>query len=357
MNSAMRLAGVLGVGVAAALAGCAGQSRSADLRGSVPISQMPGARQPSTPWQPVGKAGAADAAAPTPIDVRRLPMFDADGAPVVWSRLIERLSAADVVLFGETHGHEVGLGAAAAMFEDLLAAAPGAALSMEFFGRDDQTHLDDYLSGVTDEGAFRRATGRSEGSYPEGHRAMVQAAKRAGRPVIGANAPRRYVRLARTEGFERLITLSERQRELFVIPRTLTEGRYRDEFLSMMGVMAGHGADQGGAEQSPEEQAAAEREAQEKAMSFFRSQNVWDATMAESIVRLVASGARPVVHVVGRFHSDFDGGLTQRVREALPSARIMTISMVDAALEGDALRDEDAGRADVVVYIGPGEAH
>jgi len=81
--------------------------------------------------------------------------------------------------------------------------------------------------------------------------------------------------------------------------------------------------------------------------SYFRAQQVWDATMAGSIVRASFRHDK-VVHVVGRFHSDFDGGLVQRVRARKPWAKVLTISLQPE--NSDRLREEDRGRADVIVY-------
>lgn len=306
-------------------------------------------------------------------------------ATIAWDELVRRAAASDVVLIGETHGHALGLAFAAALWEDVLKSGPSAgesggaaapALSLEFFERDEQAAIDDYLAGLTDEAAFRKATERTEGNYPPGHRAMVEAAKAAKRPVIAGNAPRRYVRLARTDGFDRLGALTSEQRRYFDPPASLTEGRYRDEFMRMMGGMEGHEGSKaqsekhkaqtqekkGEANAAPpaeeearlkaeaEAKAKAEAEAMAKKEGFFRSQNLWDATMAESIARGLASGWRPVVHVVGQFHTDYNGGLTERVKAARPGARVMTISVVDESSES--LREKDAGRADVVVYVG-----
>lgn len=332
--------------------GCAGRSEGGDLRASMPLSAIGESRQHVSPWQAREKISPQGPTEAEPVDPRALPMFDGHtGQPVVWSELVARAAASDIVLIGETHGQVSGLDAAACLFDDLLTTLPDITLAMEFFERDQQVAIDDYLSGVIDEETFRRMTGRTAGNYPDGHRRMVEAAKGAQRPVVGANAPRRYVRLARTDGFERLTALSESQRSLFVAPESLSEGTYREEFMKLMGAMEGHGAEgEADPAATPEEQEKAEK-ARAQALSFFRSQNVWDATMAESVLRLVAADARPVVLVAGRFHTDFEGGLTQRLRDALPSARILTLSFLDEAPHDQALREQDKGRAGVVVYV------
>ncbi len=250
-----------------------------------------------------------------------------------WEALVSTAAAADAVMIGETHGHPLGLAFAAALWEDVLARTDRAALSLEFIERDSQVHLDDYLGGLIDEEQFRKASGRSQGNYPDGHRTMVEAAKRAGRPVIASNAPRRYVRLARTSGYSRLETLTDEQRRLFVIPPEMPSGRYREEFFKLMSGM-------GDASHAGEGMIEA----------IFRSQSLWDATMADAVASSLAEGNRPVMHVIGRFHTDFEGGTVQLLRRARPGVRILTLSVIDST--GPSLADTDLGRADFVVYAG-----
>jgi uncharacterized iron-regulated protein len=268
-----------------------------------------------------------------PAEARELVMVDgADGSPVAWDELVDRARGVDVVFVGESHGHEQGLAAAAFLFEELLdddGLSP--ALAMEFFTRDEQVHVDDYLSGVTTEAKFVAALRRTRGRYPDGHRAMMRAAHKADAPVWAANAPRRYVTMARTKGFEPLRELGPRQAALFEVPEALTTGRYRERFVE---IMTEHGG-------SPSEAGVD---------SSFRSQNLWDATMADSVARALDEGGRPVVLVVGRFHVEFEGGTVQRLRAAAPDASVLTLAFLDENAE--ALREEDEGVADVVIYIG-----
>lgn len=267
-----------------------------------------------------------------------------DGAAASWEELVSAASGADVVLIGENHGHELGLAVAAALWRDVLERSPEAALALEFFERDEQAALDDYLTGLTDEPAFRAAARRTPSNYPPAHRDMVEAARHAGRPVIASNAPRRYVRAARLEGFERLAGLTAEQRRLFRIPDALPEGRYREEFERMMGAMAaGHGGDGGHGAADDAQRAMVE--------GLLRAQSVWDWSMAESIARALEGGSRPVVQVVGRFHVDFDGGLVQALRAMRPDARVLVLSVVDELPDGRG--EADRGRGAFIAYVGP----
>ena len=277
---------------------------------------------------------------------RQVPVFTTGGSKASWEDLVSAANSAEVVLIGENHGHALGLAAAAALWQDVLDRAPsspGPTLALEFFERDEQLALDDYLSGVTDEGGFVKAAGRTPGNYPPGHRDMVERAKAAARPVIAANAPRRYVRLARIEGFDRLRALSPEQQRLFRIPESPPEPPYRENFAKVMNLNAGLSP-----AQLADPAAAAGRERQLDAS--FRSQQTWDWTMGESVAR--ASGA-PVVLVVGRFHVDHNGGTLQAVRALRPGARVLTISFADREpAPGPSLHEDDRNRADFIVYVG-----
>lgn len=270
-------------------------------------------------------------------------VFGPQGERVAWGVLLETARQADVVVIGEMHGHPLGLAAGASLWDDLLAVEPGSALLLEFFERDHQVALDDYLAGITDEAGFREAARRTAGNYPTGHSQMVEASKAWGRPVYAANAPRRYVRKTSPEGYETLEALGSEQKRLFVVPDALIEGKYRDEFFDLMGG-SGHG-EEGEGGSMPEGMVE----------KMYRSQQLWDSTMADSVVRALGEGNRPAVLVVGRFHSDFDGGTVQYVERRRPGVSVCTISMV--ASDDATLAEEDLGRADFVVHVGPAPEH
>jgi len=257
-----------------------------------------------------------------------------DGGTSTWEEMLRACDAADVVFLGETHGHPLGLPFEREVWRDVLGRRPGAVLSMEFIDRGQQATLDDYLAGLTTREQYEARMWRSPKEFPPEHAEMVEIAKAAGRPVVGANAPRVYVRLARRSGFGALDTLTPEQRRLVRTPDVLAGGRYREDFERAMGSVAGGHVD------------PAEVDA------LFRSQQVWDWTMAESVARALERSEPPVVHVVGSFHVGFDGGLTQALRALRPGVRVVTIAIIDET--SAALRPQDVGMADFVVYVGPG---
>ena len=265
--------------------------------------------------------------------------------PVTIDRLARRCAEADVVLIGELHGHPVGLAFASHLWNATLERAPEAVLSLEFFERDQQVALDDYLGGISDEDAFRKAARRSEGNYPPGHRAMVERAKVGARPVVAANAPRRYARLARTSGLTRIDSMTPSQRRLVETPGVIPDSPYRQRFLDLMSGMGGHGGE------------LSEEESRSMAESFFRAQAVWDETMGQSVADATRLGA-PVVHVVGRFHVERPregGGLTQEIRDRLGADADILVIIIDDAPPGSPPEGwEELG--DVVVLVGPAKS-
>lgn len=266
---------------------------------------------------------------------RTLPLFNAQGTPAAWSDMLVSLSSADVILVGELHEVPRGQAFETALVEDLAKSSPNFCGALEFLERDDQVHLDDYLADVTTPVQFEKATNRTAGSYTSGHIALIEAAKAAGRPVSAANAPRRYVRLARLKGYDALRQLSPLQQAHFVIPPYLPapDNRYYNDFVTLM---AG----------KPEDRTS---ESLERATNMFRSQWMWDWTMADSVATLSRQGCKPIILFVGDFHTANTGGLTQALRHYLPAANIKTLSMVDASLPQ--LASENANRADFIIHI------
>ncbi|HYE63079.1 MAG TPA: ChaN family lipoprotein [Phycisphaerales bacterium] len=285
-------------------------------------------------------------------DPRSLPIFNAStGDPASWSDLVTACRDADFILLGENHGHPIGLPFAAALWTDTLADSPKAALAFEFFERDEQPRVDEYLLGLVDEPTFRKRTQRTASNYPPEHRAMLEATKDAGRPVIAANAPRPLVRLARLQGLDRLRSLPPSLAPLVRIPDSLPDGRYRDDFIKLMtGQPLGPDAATDPATDPATEPTPPDAEALARAESMFLSQSVWDWTMADSVARALDEGHRPVALVVGRFHVDHHGGLVQALAHLKPDAKIVIITTIDD--HADQLLQSDRHRATFVVYVG-----
>ncbi|MCB9915549.1 MAG: ChaN family lipoprotein [Planctomycetes bacterium] len=289
---------------------------------------------------------AARSAAPK--DLRELALFDgATGFRESWSTLLDDVSRADVVVIGELHGHPVGLPWAEQLWEDVLARDPHSALALEFVTRDCQQALDRYLDGSITFEQLRARAKEIAGCGVDDHRAMIEAARAAGRPVFGANTSRPYNKIAREQGYDALWDVPAAEQHLFDVPPVMPAGGYRNRFMSFM-----RGGGDDGFEDEPYAGARAldpPASAQEEAI--FRSQALWDGTMSGTVADALAEGLHPVLLEVGQFHCDRDGGTVQLLRRRCPDARVLVVSVTSTWSE--LLRAEDYGRADYVVYVGP----
>ena len=299
---------------------------------------LPGCAATSSSSRPV----ASDALRQQTTQTAQVRFFDGHTGERLYERVVlGRTQGADAVIFGELHGHPVGLPVAAAIWQDMLASRDRdetPALLLEFIERDQQLALDDYLAGLIDEETFKQQAGRTASNYPQAHRDMVEATKAEGGVVIAANAPRRYVRLARLQGYDHLRAMSPAQRQTFVLPPTEDgPADYRERFVE---IMSGMGSMEGAGKQPGMDP-----------MDFLRSQLVWDATMADSVAKALKAGHEPVALVIGRFHAEFNGATVEYLRRQRPRARVLTIVIVPQW--SDQLADEDKGRGDIVVYAGP----
>lgn len=270
---------------------------------------------------------------------RQVPMFHAaSGEGIDWESLIQHVEQSDVIILGERHNDAWGHRFQRELVREGVRLWPGSAVSLEMLERHHQPLVNAYLQGRLSYQDFVEAAGianwAGEGTWLLWYQPVLNAARAAFSPVVAANAPRAYVRQARLEGFSSLASLPASQKRLFEIPPPVSEEHYLTRFAS---VMSAHSPDG-----SPPD---------ENLLAFFRSQQVWDATMAASIVRQARRSPK-VFHLVGQFHSDFDGGLVVRIRSLNPRLRILNISLQPDHLS-PTFREEDRGRADIVVYTHP----
>ena len=234
-----------------------------------------------------------------------------DTTPLLWDQFIEQAGAADVVVLGEMHDDHVGHLVQLAVVEDLLARSTNVLVAMEMLERDEQPLVDDYRDGLIDQATFTKKTESGnwagEGSWQDWYLPIIDAAHTGGGRVIAANAPRRYVRTARKDGWERLKQLPNDRRAYVQWPDPPIEGAYKERFIALMG----------------DHEATLDDQVIE---SWFRAQTTWDATMAESVAQHHPPGGTTVL-LIGQFHSNLDGGTVQMLRRYMPEATLLVVCL------------------------------
>ncbi len=251
---------------------------------------------------------------------------------ITWPEAVRVLQQGDVVVIGEQHNdpetHRVEL----ATLQALTATGARIALSLEMFEADVQPVLDAYLAGRLTEVDFL-AQSRPWPNYPSDYRPLVEFAKAKGLPVIAANVPRPLAALVAREGFEGLTSLPWAQARHAAVPDSVDPGAPWARFQGVMGAHAGASL--------------------ESLWRMYQAQSLKDGTMARSIGTALATrgpGWR-VLHVQGRFHSDFGAGVPAYLRRLMPNRplRVMTVLPVSST-EAVSLKDA-VGLADVVGFV------
>ncbi len=246
-------------------------------------------------------------------------VFTGAGEPASIDDIVTAMGRHQVVFIGEAHDDPTGHMLEAKLLErayhtygssDANDGAPRpVVLSLEFFQRDVQPILDEYLSGLITEKAFR-ADSRPWPRYETDYRPLIEFAKEHGVSVIAANAPRRYTTRVTLHGRESLSDLSPDARQsLPPLPYGQPSPEYRRQWMqTIMEVMQEEGKKCGLPIPEPEEgeeavAAPAPVGSHEAMGNQLHSQALWDASMAYWLSETLA--VQPdalVLHMAGGFH-------------------------------------------------------
>ena len=262
------------------------------------------------------------------------------GVPVSWDDFIQHASSMDIIILGEEHDDAVGHAVQLAVVEDVMGRRNGGTLALEMLERDEQILIDDHVDGIIDTETFAKATSSTawagEGSWVAWYQPVIDAALENDGQIIAANAPRRYVRLARRENWEALESLPPDRSGLVAVPPGTIDGVYKERFFEIM-------------QPSDDDQSEDVEVDLSYIEPFYRAQQIWDATMADSVANAAQTDAVPVILLVGRFHSDYNGGTVQEIRRLVPDKSILVVSLEterDEKLEAG----KDIQQADIIVF-------
>ncbi len=245
----------------------------------------------------------------------------ASGEEIEFEQMISDLSAVDVVFLGEEHGNDAGHRLQLWTIRQLHQNRPELVISLEQFEADVQARLDAYLVGEISEEEFL-TTSRPWGNYTEHYRPIIEYARREGIPVIAANIPRPLASRVAKEG-----GLYAVGHEEFAPWEVWTdEPEYAQLFAEAMGRTHIDENDKG-------------------LQRWFDAQCIKDSMMAKSIAGVwqdPSSSEQPlVVHLCGKFHSNYGLGTVSRLERRREGLDIKIVSMVsDETLRRPLTADE-----------------
>ena len=271
-------------------------------------------------------------------------VFTGAGEPATLDDIVAAMAPHTVVFVGETHDDPTQHMLEAELWKrayeaygDSSVAGAGSrsvALSLEFFQRDTQPIVDEYLADLITDKAFK-ADGRPWPRYETDYRPMVEFAKENGLAVIAANAPRRYANRVTRLGRESLDVLSAEAKEsLPPLPYGKASDAYRKQWIEVISeVMEEEGMKCG----IPVEQLIAEgvdavarapAGAHGNMGNQMDSQVLWDASMAYWVSEYLADHPDALVlHMVGGFHVERGTGTPEHLEAYRPGTSRLIISM------------------------------
>ena len=266
-------------------------------------------------------------------------VYSGDGTAASMNDIVAAMAAVDVVFVGETHddptGHFLELellrGAYQAVGSD--GASRSVALSLEFFQRDAQPILDEYLAGLITEKAFLAAS-RPWPRYDTDYRPLIEFSKEQDLAVVAANAPRRYANRVTRLGRESLSDLGpDALATLAPLPYGQPSKAYRDQWiLAIMEVMEEEKMKCGkpivDSTSANSSTAPAHQSAHGNMGNQLHSQVLWDATMAYWINdHLIRRPDALVLHMVGSFHVARGTGIPEQLDRYRPGTSSMIVML------------------------------
>jgi uncharacterized iron-regulated protein len=235
--------------------------------------------------------------------------YDQKGKEIKTEKLVKELADYDVVFFGENHNSSINHWLQLKITEALYQQKNGQLiLGAEMFERDNQSQLNQYLSGKFDAKTLKDSA-RLWNNYATDYKPLVDFAKDKKLNFIATNIPRRYASQTSKEGLESLNNLTAKEKSYIAqlpIKITLDTPGY-PEMKKMMGDHA-------------EEM---------KVMNFISAQATKDATMAESILKNIQSG-KTLIHYNGNYHSKEFGGIYWYIKQKNPNLKMAVISVFES---------------------------
>jgi len=239
-------------------------------------------------------------------------------------------STSRVVLVGENHEDPTAHSIQLKLMDNLRRDQNSRlGLSLEFWDRESQLVLDEFLAGTVNLDSFIRES-RPPANHSD-YTPILELCQQHDIPVLAANCPRRYSRLVATGGGQTvLLPLLETQAKHLLppLPYTPPSKEYVAAFSDIMKAMGG-----------------ADRVVPQ---GMIEAQALWDATMTDTIIQGLSKVDR-VVHMTGYFHIQRGLGMMERLRDLLPTS-VEIISVVILPSENTSTLEQDQmGLADFVV--------
>jgi uncharacterized iron-regulated protein len=254
-------------------------------------------------------------------------LFNKEGKPVKYSKMLKEIVGADIVLFGESHDNPISHWLQLEVTQNIFELkGKKLVLGAEMFESDNQVLLNEYLDSLISQRSFE-AEARLWPNYKTDYKPLVEFANKNRLRFVATNVPRRYASMVNSTGFEGLETLSDEAKS-FIPPLPIHYDAELNCYKSML-EMEGMG--------------------DHVNENFPKAQALKDATMAYFILKNWSLG-QLLLHYHGSYHSDNFESIYWYLKQQNPNLKIVTITTVsqDSVFE---LTEENFGLADFTICV------
>lgn len=294
-------------------------------------------------------------------------LFNQEGKPVKYAKMIKDLQGADIIFFGELHTDPIAHWLQLEITKELYDSKQDALiLGAEMFEADGQLIMNEYLGGKYGADKFE-AEMRLWKNYKTDYKPLVEFAKEKHIPFIATNIPRRYASMVYKGGFEALDNLSEEAKR-YIAPLPINydpEVRCYKEMLNMEGM--GKKMPAATKKAMPDTAEKAMPPATEKVMppagkplhgtampmsmmeNLPKAQAAKDATMAYFILKNWEKG-KVMFHLNGSYHSNNFEGIIWHLLQQNKDLKIMTIGLVQQE-EIEEVAEENLNIANYIICV------
>jgi len=199
-------------------------------------------------------------------------------------------------------------------------------LSLEFYDRESQSVMNEYLGGLVDLDTFL-GDARPPGNY-EDYQPLLEYCKEKNLPALASNCPRRYTRMVSKNGRDYLNQLNNTSSSQWLppLPYAGASDAYTQNFIDIMRHMGNNNPN--------------------VPTKMLDAQSLWDATMAHSISGFL-NKVDTVLHVTGYFHIQHKLGTVEHLQRYAPGVDLLTVVILPSE-QLDALNDEQKNIGDLV---------
>lgn len=237
--------------------------------------------------------------------VQAFKIFDSTGKETSFESLAKKSGEVEIIFFGELHNNSMAHWLQLQLLKHLQQQGKDLVLAAEFFERDDQLTIDEWMVGKMSDKTFETEA-KLWNNYLTDYKPLLLFAKKNSIPFVGSNIPRKYASLVSREGLESLAKLSEEAKS-YIAPLPVTVDKSLPGYAGMRDMMHGSGMN----------------------LDFMiEAQAIKDATMAYSLEPFLSKG-KTILHVNGSYHSNNYEGILWYVWQKNPKVKILTINTIE----------------------------